>query len=493
MRRFRSLGAALIATVSSFAACSLVNAPDNVIPGVTASGTSMGIGGQGGASGSGGADGQGGAGGAGGAGSTGSTGGSGGSGGVGGTPAVCPNGILESGEECDDGNADMGDACSPDCTITEFDIEADPSVGNEWPGIGLSGVDGGKGFFVIWRYLGIPNEIRGRAYKATGLRVTQAPVKLSTGASPGQARIGTNPAGRSIVAWTSGVDGTAVHYRVVEPNGKALGGTDEVIPESESVSLVSVGANSAGMMCLMWLAVGDPADSVQEVKVRCFDDLGMGAGTSTQTLGMTGAFGYPGIWGIKSGFVASWNSDDGKLKSMQLDNLGLPVGSPFDLAPNSNQNSNPFGAYVGPDLQFIAVYEQQTDLNGVVNTRIVKRLFQAPGNTQELQTLVSTKHTSQSNSRVAHHTNGRFVVVWTDTDQDDPVASCEIFARTFAADGSPAGSAFKVNQKPEGCQSWPGVAVNSDGDAMFVWDNNPGPVPFHISGVIYPRLLTVKP
>jgi hypothetical protein len=254
-----------------------------------------------------------------------------------------------------------------------------------------------------------------------------------------------------------------------------------------------VGANSAGMMCLMWLAVGDPADSAQEVKVRCFDDLGMGAGTSTQTLGMTGTFGYPGIWGIKNGFVASWNSDDGKLKSTHLDNLGLPVGSVFDLAPNSNQNSNPFGAYVGPDLQFIAVYEQQTDLNGVINMRIVKRLFQAPGNTQELQTLVSTKHTNQSHSRVAHHTNGRFVVVWTDYDQDDPAASQEIFARTFAADGSPAGPAFKVNQKPEGFQSWPGVAVNSDGDAMFVWDNNPGPVPFHISGVIYPRLLTVKP
>ncbi len=33
------------------------------------------------------------------------------------TPAVCGNGILEAGEECDDGNADCNDTCSCNCTV----------------------------------------------------------------------------------------------------------------------------------------------------------------------------------------------------------------------------------------------------------------------------------------------------------------------------------------------------------------------------------------
>jgi cysteine-rich repeat protein len=31
-------------------------------------------------------------------------------------PQVCPNGIVEPGEECDDGNQDDADACGNDCT-----------------------------------------------------------------------------------------------------------------------------------------------------------------------------------------------------------------------------------------------------------------------------------------------------------------------------------------------------------------------------------------
>jgi cysteine-rich repeat protein len=41
----------------------------------------------------------------------------GGAGGIG--SAVCGNGILESGEHCDDGNVVAGDGCSPLCELEE--------------------------------------------------------------------------------------------------------------------------------------------------------------------------------------------------------------------------------------------------------------------------------------------------------------------------------------------------------------------------------------
>ncbi|MBK8997602.1 MAG: hypothetical protein IPM35_17880 [Myxococcales bacterium] len=90
-----------------------------------ASGGTTGGGGAGATGGSGGATGGGGGatGGSGGAtgGSGGATGGSGGatggSGGTGGTTPVCGNSKLEAGEQCDDGNKNAGDGCSPTCQV----------------------------------------------------------------------------------------------------------------------------------------------------------------------------------------------------------------------------------------------------------------------------------------------------------------------------------------------------------------------------------------
>ena len=105
---------------------------------------------------------------------------------------------------------------------------------------------------------------------------------------------------------------------------------------------------------------------------------------------------------------------------------------------------------------------------------------------------MSIKHTQQFHSRVAQHTNGKFVIVWADTD-DTAMEDSNIVARVFNPDGTPSGPELTVNQVREGYQTWPGVAVNSDGDAMFVWDNNIEGVPYHISSVIIPRLLADPP
>jgi MYXO-CTERM domain-containing protein len=52
----------------------------------------------------------------------------------------CGNGILEDGEECDDGNAEPGDGCSPDCRLEDDGV--DPS-GGSGPGGSGPGGDGG--------------------------------------------------------------------------------------------------------------------------------------------------------------------------------------------------------------------------------------------------------------------------------------------------------------------------------------------------------------
>jgi cysteine-rich repeat protein len=54
----------------------------------------------------------------------------------------CGNGIVEDGEECDDGNDVTGDGCSPDCRLED---DTDPSGGDSGPGSGPGSGSGGDG------------------------------------------------------------------------------------------------------------------------------------------------------------------------------------------------------------------------------------------------------------------------------------------------------------------------------------------------------------
>jgi cysteine-rich repeat protein len=473
----------LVLAAPSVAACSILNSPDEVESGI-------GAGGQGGSSSSTG-DPQGGNGGA-------SSSNTGATGGGGAPPAECQNAVIETGEDCDDGNDETGDACSPDCQITQFDVEVDPTLGNEWPGVGTTG---NGGFYVAWRWLGgPPNEIRGRGFTAAGKRLAANAERLSGGA-PGQSRIGTNPDGRSIVAWQN-VDANLVAYRVIEPTGKAVAGGEKTINLSSASSLVSVGANDAGRFALTWYQY-NAAITATECMVRTFDDEGSLFTTATQNLGTVLPNGYPGVWGLKDDFVAAYDTPGGNLGAWVLDGMGAPQDPPgmFELGSGGTDvdpNVNPQGVYVGPNDQFIAVFEQYRSMAGVGKQRVLKAPFDAPADPANLQTLVSSEHRYERHSRVARHSSGRFIVVWADSDPLDgvPENGGRIMARIFQPNGEAVGAEVQVSEDVKGVQSWPGVAVNSDGDAMIVWDNENGddPVPsggqpYKISGKIYPRLL----
>jgi hypothetical protein len=261
-----------------------------------------------------------------------------------------------------------------------------------------------------------------------------------------------------------------------------------------------VGASDSGDFALVWLQ--PDGGTGQEAWVRAFDPMGMPAPVS-ELLGPSPNFSYPGIWGVKDGFVASWGTVGGNLGSWKLSPQGakqMPPGE-FNLATDgsdANPNQSPFGAYVGPQDQFIAVYESYKEIGGVGTNRILKRNFTAPGQSAELGNVVSTVHRFEYQSRVARHSNGRFIVVWAEGDvvPEMPMNSGRVKARVFEANGQSVGEDFQVSQDMTGVQSWPGVAVNSDGDAMIVWDSANGdePVPmglnpYKISSKIYPRLM----
>ena len=86
---------------------------------------------------------------------------------------------------------------------------------------------------------------------------------------------------------------------------------------------------------------------------------------------------------------------------------------------------------------------------------------------------------NQRDPAIAALSDGRFVVTWvseqqrtsdapTDTSGISGSASVDVYARIFAANGTPAGSEFLVNSSANLCSS-PHVAAASGGRFMVVW------------------------
>ncbi len=71
----------------------------------------------------------------------------------------------------------------------------------------------------------------------------------------------------------------------------------------------------------------------------------------------------------------------------------------------------------------------------------------------------------QATPAVGIDDEGNFTVVWTADDGDGP----GIFARRFAADGTPRGSEFRVNVQTATDQVSPAISVNAAGEAVIAW------------------------
>lgn len=470
--------AALSAALTSFGACA---------PVVTSVGA-------GGASGGAGADAAGAAGGLGG-GAAGAS--AGGEAGAGGSAPACGDGVLEPDEACDDGNVSDGDACSSTCAVTAFAVAADASVGNEFPGVVWGD---GLGFLVVWRHVDPTKpSIQGRLLTAAPGEAPTAPLELSSQGNPGLPQVGVDASGLAIVAWAGMPDGdepALVRYRMFDLDTTLSVGSIEG-SDAQAGGLVAIGASSANTIALGWVAY-DPSTGASSLRVQVFDASGAvvgGIGTIDDTQGFVSGYPGPAIWPRESGFLASW-SGGALLRSCPLAHDGQLEGGCTDLASTApNENANPTGAYVGPNEELVAVWEKQLTVGGEPRTRIVLRRFDGPGLPLGEEVPASSHHHHEAHAHVARHdASGRFVIVWTDCEPvADPTDTCRVMARMFEGDGQPLGPEWQVNQSSKGAQTWPGVAIDEQGDVVIVWDDAPGDVPFHITGILYPRLIERGP
>jgi hypothetical protein len=146
-----------------------------------------------------------------------------------------------------------------------------------------------------------------------------------------------------------------------------------------------------------------------------------------------------------------------------------PLGDQFQV--NTYITGRQQFADIASDDQgnFVVVWVNDKDPNP---NWISARLFNADGTPAADEFQVNTMIGGQvEEPRVAMAGDGRFVVVWHDTNGLDG-SSYSVRAQRYWANGVPYGSEMQLNTTTSGVQGWPSVAVRDDGSFLAVWQGN---------------------
>jgi hypothetical protein len=169
-------------------------------------------------------------------------------------------------------------------------------------------------------------------------------------------------------------------------------------------------------------------------------------------------------------FVVVWQShlqdgDEAGIFARRWSAVGVAQGLEFQV------NSHSVGAQERPSVardtsgDFVVVWEsagQDGSSDGVFARR-----FAANGAAQGVEFQVNSYTPgSQEAPVIAVDTVGNFVVAWT-SDQDGSLNG--VFARRFAADGTPLAGEFQVNAYTAGHQYHSAIAMDSNGEFVVAW------------------------
>jgi Ca2+-binding RTX toxin-like protein len=145
-------------------------------------------------------------------------------------------------------------------------------------------------------------------------------------------------------------------------------------------------------------------------------------------------------------------------------------------------NTTTLGDQISPDVAIdglgtaIVVWQssgQDSSGWGVYSTRLDPVSGAMADITPSGDTRVNTSTAGdQQSPQIAAAGNGQFVIAW---QSPGPLvegeASVEIFARRYSSLGTPVADEFRVNAVAEKDQILPDVALDADGDAIFVWQS----------------------
>lgn len=259
-------------------------------------------------------------------------------------------------------------------------------------------------------------------------------------------------------------------------------------------SAPAVAVDPDGVSVIVW------ADETDGVVVRRFDAAGVPFGPEVPVdPDPTVIQREPAVAATAAGaFVVTWSADgvpppdgsSGGVYARRFDALGLPAGTAF--AVNTFTAGAQYHPVVATDAagNFAVAWQsegQDGDASGVFARR-----FAADGTPLggEFQVNTYTAGSQGDNGlAIAMASDGRFVVSWRSQAQDDgdpTVSGGGVYAQRYAADGTPDGGEFRVNTTTQGAQGLAGVgaAMDGGGGLVVVWTSNHHFEPFLPGGEI---------
>lgn len=422
----------------------------------------------------------------------------------------CGNGAVDALEECDDsGDEDVNpapgdqDACNAQCRFKELDLEAaDTMVTYESPVVGFrrdkpDDMEPEEAtFFATW-HATVPDKVRARRYRRDALPL------LGTGSEDISGTNTPDPSGhvmctassnRSLVFWRHTDEGN-IYARKIESSGVLQPIVGVNIPQAQpNPSCAASPENDAFIVATTGKASGG---TLWDVFVQPFTSFALPQGNPID-IGDTTGPNNTAAWPLATGFMVSWVVDainGGGLTGQLLDKNGLlvagavhPMSDPLDV-----KVGEPFAARVATmanDSSFVFGYTREA-MDG--HREVVVRAFQWTDLTSApaggAPTVVSAEMTLQGQPHIAvNPMNGKFVVVWTTV----AAGGEDVLFRTFDQKANPLSPETKAPENLIGKQSNPSAAVDpATGDVFIIWSNdNPSDTkPGRISGKMFPKLL----
>ena len=197
----------------------------------------------------------------------------------------------------------------------------------------------------------------------------------------------------------------------------------------------------------------------------------------------TGNQTYPGVAVAPGGdFFVVWQSDgsagtDTDIPSVQgqrFDTAGTPIGGEFQINTWTTDTQSWPQIGIADNGNAVVVW-QSVGSTGTDNQTwsIQGQRFDSAGNTLGENFQINSYTTgSQKFPDLAVRPNGDFVVAWSSNGSaGTDTSNLSIQARRFSADGSPIGNDFQVNSYTTFVQQYPGIAVDTDGDFVVVWNS----------------------
>ncbi len=388
---------------------------------------------------------------------------------------VCGNGLLEMGEECDDGNAGAWDGCSA-CGITEFQVNT-VDAGKQWDS--SAAIAPGGHVLAVWRGLDASGwGVRGQCFCEEGVREGEEFLVnvLEDGNQRSPAVAATGEAS-FVVVWQSHLqdgDGWGVFGRMLDAGGagpefqiNTFTAGDQVLPE--------VAAAGDGRFVVVWVSDGQDGDDLGLFGQR-FDASGARTGSEFQiNVTVEGAQSAPSLaCGGDGGFVVAWQGEgegsDVSVFTRRFDAAGRPVGGETRVEPLASAiQVDPAVAVSHAGEAVVAWSELDTTFRG--DDAIVCRLFDERGEPLGDAFLAHAgTEGDRSAPTVAADDEGRLVVAWQGEGLDGDEAG--VIARLFGPGMEPWGWEFQVNGYAENMQWDVTASMSGDGRFLLVWSSD---------------------